>query len=243
MRGLASGGIGAMHQLAQHTGLVEAIDRHVKVLKVHLPYHESDHVLGMAYNVLCGGTCLQDIEQRRQDEVYLDALGAQRIPDPTTAGDVLLRFPLVKEHRDVAAATPPDLAREATGGLVGLRILVVEDLEDARDATTLMLERLGALVVTARDGIEALAAISAGPLDLVLCDLRMPRMDGFEFLAELVRRQGPTHAPVIAVSGFASSADHRRTQLAGFEGHIDKPFDDARLVAAVAAALARPPIM
>jgi hypothetical protein len=64
----------------------------VEVLKVALPYHESDHVLGVAYNVLCGGTCLQDIEQRRQDEVYLDALGAQRIPDPTTAGDFCRRF-------------------------------------------------------------------------------------------------------------------------------------------------------
>jgi hypothetical protein len=92
VRGLATGGIGAMHRLAQHTGLVEAIDRHVEVLKVHLPYHESDHVLGIAYNVLCGGTCLQDIEWRRQDEVYLDALGAQRIPDPTTAGDFCRRF-------------------------------------------------------------------------------------------------------------------------------------------------------
>jgi hypothetical protein len=91
-RGLAVGGIGLMHRLAQHTGLVEAIDRHVRVLKVALPYHESDHVLGIAYNVLCGGTCLQDIEQRRQDEVYLDALGAQRIPDPTTAGDFCRRF-------------------------------------------------------------------------------------------------------------------------------------------------------
>ena len=92
VRGLASGGIGAMHRLAQHVGLVEAIDRHVEVLKVHLPYHESDHVLGIAYNVLCGGTCLQDIERCRQDEVYLDALGAQRIPDPTTAGDFCRRF-------------------------------------------------------------------------------------------------------------------------------------------------------
>jgi len=78
--------------LALHTGLVDAIDRHLEVLKVALPYHESDHVLGIAYNVLCGGTCLQDIELRRQDEVYLDALGAQRIPDPTTAGDFCRRF-------------------------------------------------------------------------------------------------------------------------------------------------------
>jgi hypothetical protein len=92
VRGLASGGIGAMHVLAQHTGLVAAIDQQVQVFKRHLPYHESDHVLGITYNVLCGGTCLQDIEQRRQDEVYLDALGAQRIPDPTTAGDFCRRF-------------------------------------------------------------------------------------------------------------------------------------------------------
>ena len=92
VRGLASGGIGAMHRLAQHTGLVAALDQHVDLLKRHLPYHESDHVLGVAYNILCGGTCLQDIEQRRQDEVYLDALGAQRIPDPTTAGDFCRRF-------------------------------------------------------------------------------------------------------------------------------------------------------
>jgi hypothetical protein len=92
IRGLASGGIGAMHQLAQEVGLVEALNRHVDVLKVHLPYHESDHVLGIAYNLLSGGTCLQDIEDRRQDEAYLDALGAQRIPDPTTAGDFCRRF-------------------------------------------------------------------------------------------------------------------------------------------------------
>jgi hypothetical protein len=92
VRGLESGGIGAMHRLAQHVGLVDAIDRQVRVLKVHLPYHESDHVLGIAYNILSGGTCLQDIERRRQNEVYLDALGAQRIPDPTTAGDFCRRF-------------------------------------------------------------------------------------------------------------------------------------------------------
>ena len=92
VRGLASGGIGAMHCLAQQTGLVAVLDRHVEVLKRHLPYHESDHVLNVAYNILCWGTCLQDLELRRQDEVYLDALGTQRIPDPTTAGDFCRRF-------------------------------------------------------------------------------------------------------------------------------------------------------
>lgn len=91
-RGLDTGGIGAMHRLAKHVGLVEELDRRVEVLKEHLPYHESDHVLGIAFNVLCGGTCLEDIELRRTNEAYLDALGAQRIPDPTTAGDFCRRF-------------------------------------------------------------------------------------------------------------------------------------------------------
>lgn len=91
-RGLAHGGIGAMHLLARKTGLIDAIDRRLHLLKIHLPYHESDHVLNLAYNALCDGTCLQDLELRRQDEVYLDALGARRIPDPTTAGDFCRRF-------------------------------------------------------------------------------------------------------------------------------------------------------
>jgi hypothetical protein len=92
LRGTAVGGIGMMHLLARRTGLIEAIDGHVEVLKRHLPYHESDHVLNIAYNALSGGTCLEDIERLRQDEVYLDALGAERIPDPTTEGDFCRRF-------------------------------------------------------------------------------------------------------------------------------------------------------
>ena len=92
VRGLGSGGIGAMHLLARQTKLIDTIDARLHVLKVHLPYHESDHVLNIAYNSLCGGTCLEDIELRRNDEVYLDALGAERIPDPTTAGDFCRRF-------------------------------------------------------------------------------------------------------------------------------------------------------
>jgi hypothetical protein len=91
-RAVGCGGIGAMHLLAVRIGLVEAINRDLHLLKVHLPYHESDHVLNIAYNILAGGTCLQDLEQRRTDEGYLDGLGAQRTPDPTTAGDFCRRF-------------------------------------------------------------------------------------------------------------------------------------------------------
>jgi hypothetical protein len=91
-RGIAHGGIGAIHALARRIGLIDAIDGRLQLLKLHLPFHESDHVLNFAYNALCEGSCLQDIELRRNDEVFLDALGARRIPDPTTAGDFCRRF-------------------------------------------------------------------------------------------------------------------------------------------------------
>ena len=89
---IGCGGIGVFHLLARKLGLIDAIDERLHLLKIHLPYHESDHILNIAYNVLCGGTCMQDIELRRNDENFLDALGAQRIPDPTTAGDFCRRF-------------------------------------------------------------------------------------------------------------------------------------------------------
>ena len=90
--GTSYGGMGAMHAMVQGLGLVEEIDHHLELLKVHLPYHESDHVLNVAYNILSGGERLEDIELRRQDESFLNGLGAQRIPDPTTAGDFTRRF-------------------------------------------------------------------------------------------------------------------------------------------------------
>lgn len=86
------GGIAAVHRLLMKLGLPERIDEEIELLKVHLPYHESDHVLNMAYNVLCGGTRLEDIELLRHDGAYMNALGADLIPDPTTAGDFCRRF-------------------------------------------------------------------------------------------------------------------------------------------------------
>jgi hypothetical protein len=91
-RAIAPGGIGAIHLLARKIGLIDDIDRDLHLLKRHLPYHESDHVLNFAYNLLAGGSRIEHLEVRRNDEVYLDALGATRIPDPTTAGDFCRRF-------------------------------------------------------------------------------------------------------------------------------------------------------
>lgn len=98
-QGLACGGIGLVHEFVRGIGLASAIDRHVHVLKRHFPYHESDHVLNLAYNVMAGGTCIEDLELLRTNEGYLDVLNTARIPDPTTAGDFLRRF----EESDIHA--------------------------------------------------------------------------------------------------------------------------------------------
>jgi len=90
--GIACGGIGAIHLMNKKMGFIDEIDSVLQLLKVHLPYHESDHVLNIAYNVIAGGTRLEDIELLRQNKAWLDALGAEIIPDPTTAGDFLRRF-------------------------------------------------------------------------------------------------------------------------------------------------------
>jgi hypothetical protein len=91
-QGIGCGGIGAIHKLVGKLGLAEAIDRRLHLLKFHVPYHESDHVLNIAYNLLCGGRVLDDIELRRNDPAFLAALGTASIPDPTTAGDFCRRF-------------------------------------------------------------------------------------------------------------------------------------------------------
>lgn len=133
--GTAYGGMGLIQRLVQELGLAEEIDRRLVLFKFHLPYHESDHVLNLAYNALCDGHCLEDLEQRRQDEAYLNLLGAERIPDPTTAGDFCRRFSeqdLSQLHaaydavrQKVWARQPPEFFAEARidadGTLVGTR--------------------------------------------------------------------------------------------------------------------------
>jgi hypothetical protein len=148
-QGLAAGGIGAMLMIAQRTGLVRDIDRDLQLLKKHLPYHESDHVLSHALNICAGGTRIEHLELWRNDEAFLDALGAQRIPDPTTAGDFCRRFAepdvvtlmdsINKARRRVWAQQPSAFFDEAIldvdGTLVGTDAECKQDIDIAYDGT------------------------------------------------------------------------------------------------------------
>jgi hypothetical protein len=107
--GTAYGGVGLIRQLVERLGMAELINKRLPLFKRHLPYHESDHVLSLAYNALCAGTCLEDLELRRQDEAYLNLLDAERIPDPTTAGDFCRRF---ERHHLSALQAAYDEARK-----------------------------------------------------------------------------------------------------------------------------------
>jgi hypothetical protein len=86
------GGLAVLHELVERLGLPQQIDQALSLLKIHRPYSESNHVLNIAFNLLCGGRVLEDIEVRRNDAAFLDMLGARMIPDPTTAGDFCRRF-------------------------------------------------------------------------------------------------------------------------------------------------------
>ena len=153
--------------------------------------------------------------------------------------EVTVRFPLAAAP-DLADRTPAT-ASPSAATLAGLSLLVVDDVEDARETLRELLQHLGAKVSVAGSGREGLDIVrDAGP-DLVLCDLRMPRMDGFEFVRELNLATSPAHTPVVAVTALTSDTDHQRTREAGFEGHINKPYDEVAIVAAVYAALNRHP--
>jgi hypothetical protein len=129
----AHGGIAALHQLVTRLGLAEQIDDRLDLLKVHLPYFESDHVLNLAYNVAAGGRRLKDIELLRHDVAYMNALGADLIPDPTTAGDFCRRFDeqAVTELMEAINAVRPQLWDTRAKDLLGPVAFIDVDGTDA----------------------------------------------------------------------------------------------------------------
>jgi CheY-like chemotaxis protein len=118
------------------------------------------------------------------------------------------------------------------GVLSGVRILVVEDDPDVREATRLFLEAVGARVLTAVDGADALQQLAASDTpDVIVSDLTMPRLDGYA-LIKRVRRDRGRYPPAIAVSALGNSIQER-TVAAGFDAYVAKPFDEAGLWAAL----------
>ena len=132
-----------------------------------------------------------------------------------------------------APSTDSTVPRPDAGALGPLTVLVIEDDPHIRDASRLLLEDLGARVLTAADGLGGLALLQAETPDIVLCDLRMPRLDGFGFIRRV--RENPRWArlPVVAVSAFEDGAEQERVRQVGFDDTLGKPFDLAHLAGLV----------
>jgi CheY-like chemotaxis protein len=120
---------------------------------------------------------------------------------------------------------------ESEAELSGLRLLVVDDLEDAREALSTLLESLGAQVQSAASAAEGLAAVASFKPDVVLCDIAMPGEDGLSLIRK-VRALEPAQGgkvPAVALTAYAEGETVLLCLTAGFDAHIAKPTDIADL--------------
>ena len=119
------------------------------------------------------------------------------------------------------------------------RVLVVDDESDITTILALALRRAGYQVSTAGDGLQALEVIAQELPDLVILDVMMPRLDGFDTLQRL-RESAPTAAiPVILLTARAQGADRIKGLERGADDYVTKPFEPSELVVRVQAMLAR----
>jgi CheY-like chemotaxis protein len=117
----------------------------------------------------------------------------------------------------------------ATDPPSALRVLIVDDNRDAADTLALLLKLWGFQPLVAYDGPAALAVAAAQRPDVVLLDLSLPGMDGFEVARHLRQQPGSETTPLIAVSGYGQEGDLRHTRRAGFDRHLIKPFEPEEL--------------
>lgn len=115
-----------------------------------------------------------------------------------------------------------------------LYVLVVDDNEDARDIAKIGLEHEGAVVYIAPSAPEAMLMMSTVRPDVIVTDITMPPMDGYEFLAELKRSAVWRDIPVIAITGFGDIHKERNVRAAGFADFLLKPIDPRSMAAAIA---------
>lgn len=115
-------------------------------------------------------------------------------------------------------------------------VLLVEDVEDNRELARLLLEGEGFEVIEAFNGAEAVAMASQQPLTMILMDLSLPVMDGWEAARQIRDNPATRHVPIVAITAHAMSGDQERVLAAGFQGYIPKPLDVSafpRMIAAI----------
>ena len=178
----------------------------------------------------------------------------------TYRGPIMMMSPSIADHRFLAKVgafgvrqilskpvTRPELTTALQGGPAtpahptavaerggALRILLAEDNKLNQVVTTSLLEADGHSVVTADNGYEALEAVESGSFDLVLMDVRMPRMDGLEATAQLRRREaGDAHLPIVGLTANVMKGDREQCLASGMDDYIAKPIRKEQLLTAV----------
>ncbi len=170
IEGINYGGVGLIVTTVRSVGLADAIDDSLELLKQHRPYHESDHILNLVYNIVTGGQNLQDLEIRRGNLGYLNALNAQRIPDPTTAGDFLRRFKdddveklmdaINRSRRSVWLQQPSNARRLAIIDVDGTIVETLGECKEGADFAYNGKWGYGPLIVSLANSQEALYVVN-----------------------------------------------------------------------------------
>jgi len=139
-----------------------------------------------------------------------------------------------------AGAVQTEGGRKIGTELAGLRVLFVDDQADARQLAQVILSRAGADVVLAASAAEAIEAFESTPVDIIVTDIAMPKVDGYALIAEIRRRdvQAGRHTPAIASTAYRSPEDRQRVLAAGFDAYLRKPMEAAELASTVAAVIA-----
>jgi two-component system CheB/CheR fusion protein len=121
---------------------------------------------------------------------------------------------------------------ERAGSLAGVRMLVVDDDSETASAFAALLQLEGALVATAHDGEDALALLERNHVDLLVCDISMPGMDGYELMGQVRTNPRLAQLPAIALTGYTVGADDQRARASGFDLTLTKPVSLDALIAA-----------
>lgn len=146
---------------------------------------------------------------------------------PNQGSRFTVRLPLMNE-------TTPLASSRSSGSvelnlLAGTSFLIVDDSEDTITMLEELLKVSGANVTSASNGADALRLAQENEFDVILSDISMPEMDGFEFLQKLREIDGRQQIPVIAITGFGRTGDIERARAAGFYSHLTKPLNLAVL--------------
>jgi CheY-like chemotaxis protein len=152
-----------------------------------------------------------------------------RSEGPGKGSEFVVRVPATQEAAPAPAEPLAQLAPADAGAGEGLRIVVADDNADAAETLSLLLELLGHQVRRAHDGEEAVDAVAAFDPQLVLLDVGMPRLNGYDACRRI--RALPTRTPrtLVAVTGWGQARDLENSRAAGFDHHLVKPVDMAQL--------------